>query len=145
MCFPKSISPTKILVTVANITAPAEISFAIPTILENLLWKMESSVNSIAVLSISVTITCYITNKRTQNSNVENFNKVANISTINAIIMCIRILISLFTTRLKPFRAFLNVLWKPCDLNFVIFDIPKCFTLFFYNKIIFFFGLMVKP
>lgn len=38
---------------VANITAPAEISFAIPTRVEYLLWKTASRANSIAEFSIS--------------------------------------------------------------------------------------------
>ena len=74
--------PITSVINDANITAPAEISFAMPTIREYRLWKIESSVNSIAVFNISETITIAIANKIKQYSIAEKSKKYANKSII---------------------------------------------------------------
>ena len=62
-------------INVANITAPAEISFAIPTSVENLLWKTASSENSMAELSISKPTTKPIAKKIIQIYIINKFFK----------------------------------------------------------------------
>ena len=65
---PNIIRPIATAINVANITAPAEMSFAIPTKREYLLWNIASSVNSIAEFNISATTTRPIAK-----SNIQSF------------------------------------------------------------------------
>ena len=75
-------TPIIIAVIVTSITAPAAISFAIPTILEYLLWYIESKENSIAALNISDAITEVIVKSTMQNFTIEKFKQNAVIITI---------------------------------------------------------------
>ena len=50
-------------------------SFAIPTILQYLLWKIASSENSIAELNISAEITPAIVKSKMQNFTIEKFKQ----------------------------------------------------------------------
>ena len=70
---------------VTSITAPAAMSFAIPTILQYLLWKIASSENSIAELNISAEITPAIVNSKIQNFTIEKFKQYAVIRTSTAV------------------------------------------------------------
>lgn len=129
------------------ITAPAAMSFAIPTILEYLLWKIASSENSIAELNISAEITAEIVNNSMQNFVTEKWKQNAIASTKAAISKWTLILRSLLKVNLMPLRAFLKVFEKFCFLYFVINN-PYTFQsllLVCYNEIKIFLCLVVKP
>lgn len=144
---PNSNMPIMTAIIVANITAPAEISFAIPTSFEYLLWNTASSENSIAELNISATTTSAIANKSIHNRSMLKLHSTPSIITKAPANKCIRMFCSLFIANRIPFLAFLKVFENPCALNFVIpfySNTFQRFLLHIYNKIIFIFCLVVK-
>ena len=79
-----SIKPTTTAINEVNITAPAEISFAIPTSFEYLLWNTASRENSMAELTISAHITPDIVSKSTHIFVPENPRHTAKATINNA-------------------------------------------------------------
>ena len=74
-------TPIIIAHIVTTITAPAAISFAMPTIFEYLLWNIASNANSIDELNISAHITEVIVKNNMQNRVIEKFRQYALIIT----------------------------------------------------------------
>jgi hypothetical protein len=107
-------------VNVATITAPAAMSFAIPTIFEYLFLKTASAANSIAEFIISVMITIAMVKRIMQIFAALNPSSSAVMSTSAAAPKCILMQSSALSASRKPFRAFLKVLLNPWHLNFVM-------------------------
>jgi hypothetical protein len=105
--------PIMIAIVVAAKTAPAEMSFAMPTILEYLFLNTASSANSIAEFTISVIITIAIVKSTTQIFTAPKSRSTASKSAKTAAPKWIFMQSSARKARLKPFRAFLNVLPNP--------------------------------
>lgn len=113
--------PIVILLNVAIITAPAAMSFAMPTSLEYLLWNIASSVNSIAEFTISAIITVAIAIKSRINSITLKCRQNPRMITKTATTKCILMFLSLFNANLIPLKEFLNVPAKPGALYFDTF------------------------